>query len=37
MFNLNNTPLCLMETNKININICKDCDIYLNVPFNLKE
>ncbi len=39
------TPLCVMETNFINKNICKNCDIYLfgsgniylNVPFNLKD
>ena len=45
MCNSNNTPLCVMETNKININICKNCDIdlfsngniYLSVPFNLKD
>jgi hypothetical protein len=45
MCNSNNTPLCVMETNKININICKNCDIYLfssgniylNIPFNLKD
>jgi|LauGreDrversion4_2_1035121.scaffolds.fasta_scaffold06554_3 hypothetical protein len=41
----NDTPLWVMETNKININICKNCDIYLfssgniylNVSFNLKD
>ena len=43
--NSNNTPLCVMETNTININICKNCDIdlfssgniYLYVPFNEKD
>lgn len=41
----NDTPLWVMETNKININICKNCDIYLfssgniylYVPFNEKD
>jgi len=40
-----NTPLCVMETNKININICKNCDmelfssgnIYLSVLFSEKD
>ena len=40
-----NTPLCVMETNKISIHICKECDIelfssgniYLKVSFNEKD
>jgi uncharacterized protein YkuJ len=43
--NSNSTPLCAMETNKVNINICKNCDIelfssgivYLSVSFSEKD
>jgi hypothetical protein len=43
--NSNSTPLCVMETNKINNRICKNCDIdlfnsgniYLSVPYNSKD
>jgi hypothetical protein len=43
--NVNDTPLCVMETNTINKNICKNCDIdlyssgniYLNVTFYQKD